>query len=143
MRRQPVSVTRRGSVVARVCARGPVPSCSHQMTDEVHEVEFRLTGCFPSSQHFLGFYGMRMFFTVFTTAHHLSLIRARLIQLTASHPISSRSPSGLVSSGSPSKNLCAIFLRRTCCIPCPSHPNHIPVGVANTVSVDNCANQTR
>jgi hypothetical protein len=67
--------------------------------------------------------------------HQFSLIRARLIQSTApSHFFKIPKWSRLFRF--PFQKPLFISLCRTCCIPCPSHPNHIPVGVSNTVSVD-------
>jgi len=119
-----------------VCARAQVPSCSHRMNDWLTQSmkwsSYWQANSFPpvkTSSHFMG---PRVFVTVFTTAHHLSLFRARLIQSPAFHPVSSRSPSGLFFRF-PFQNPLFISVRRTCCIPRPSDHNHFPIGVASTV----------
>jgi len=63
---------------------------------------------------FPAFYVTRRFITVFTRAHHWSLLWARWIQSTLSHTISLKSilglPSALFPSGFPTQILCAFLI---------------------------------
>ena len=88
---------------------------------------------FQPVKKFPTFHGPQRFIIAFTSACHLSLSWASLIQYIPPHPTSWRSililssnlclglPSGLFPSGFPTKTLYAPLLPYTCYIPRPSH----------------------
>ena len=96
---------------------------------------------------FPAFYGTRRFITVFTSARHLHLSCARLIQSMPSHPASWRSilllysylrlglPSSLFPSGFHTKPCTHLHIPHTCYMPRPIHssrfvhPNNVGWGV--------------
>jgi len=93
---------------------------------------------------FPAFYGTQRFITTFTTAHHLSLSWATLIQFMPSHPTSWRSililsshlhlglPSSLFPLGFPTKTLYTPLLSpHTSYMPHPSHSS--PFGHPNNI----------